>query len=180
MQGLTGEELKEVVQFVQDYHQFAGYRSDKELAELQKTYPKMDKYGKNIKYVDTTYDTRDMSHWHVTFRQGRWGVSFSTNMFGMFGDAPKEWLEKYKTFYGIIMAYLTGEIEPPESMFRDLEEDPRKDLEKDLDRIMKQIAKHTGSLTAEYDLIMAGKSRLPKKYRDLFTTIMQDDTDKDA
>lgn len=107
MESMTMNEFAEVVKFVQTYHKFAHYVSEKEHEQDQKTYQNLPRYRYGIKYIDSCYDSRDARIWSITFRQGKGGVRFSTNHFAM-EPKPKQW--KYESLYDLCMAYLTGEF----------------------------------------------------------------------
>lgn len=109
MKGMTLDQFKEVVEFVQEHHKFAGWKTDEEKKEVQKKYPKLDEYGFSIKYVDSCYDSRDGVVWMIKFRQGGTGVIFRTNHFAG-KNIPKQW--KYDNLFDLSMAFLKGEFEP--------------------------------------------------------------------
>ena len=67
MKGLTNDEFKTIVDFVQQYHRFAHYISVEEHVEVMKTYLNMDRIRLNIKYIDSCYDTRDMIHYFINY-----------------------------------------------------------------------------------------------------------------
>lgn len=111
MKGLTIEEYKEILEFVQEHHRFALYIEKNKRIERKLKFPNLpSEYGFGIKYVDSCYDSRDKSIWSIKFRVGSFGVSFSTNHYNALNMPPPGW--KYHTLYDLCMAYLTGEFEP--------------------------------------------------------------------
>ena len=105
MKGMKSNEFAMVQDFVQKYHKFARCASDAEHAEAQKLYPKMDEYGKNIKYIDSVYDTRFADVWSVSFRGMGHNVNFNTNT---------ELNLPFESLFDWIKAYLTYEWVPTE------------------------------------------------------------------
>lgn len=114
MKGLTLEQCMKIHQFVQKYHKFAQWLSESELDSIQKEYPKMPRMGFNIKYIDTTYDTREADIWCIKFR-GDQDIVFSTGHFNIINPPPKGW--KYDNLYDLCMAYLTGEFKPKKEFY---------------------------------------------------------------
>lgn len=110
MKGMTLDQLKEVIEFVQEYHRFAGYKSPEKRAELKKQFPNMFEYGMGIKYVDFTYDTRTMDIWSVTFRGV--GVRLSTNHYTALSMPPEDF--NYSNLYDWCMDFLKGEFKATE------------------------------------------------------------------
>lgn len=100
MKGLTTQQFKEVQEFVQKYHAFADISADRS------EFPKMDKYGFSIKYIDSCYDTRQRDVWSVKFR-GYYNICFNTNQFGILNPKPKYF--KYDNLFDWIMDWLKGE-----------------------------------------------------------------------
>lgn len=99
MRALSKKEFQLVVDFVQEWHRFADVSKDRS------KYPKMEKYGMSIKYVDSTYDTRGQDIFCLTFRGlGGETVLTTTNIFD--GDIRKN----YESLYDYAMDYLKGEI----------------------------------------------------------------------
>lgn len=68
MTGLTLDQFKEIVEFAQTYHQFGRYYDDIERAGITTLYPKWKHMM--IKYIDSSYDSRDQKVWQITFRDG--------------------------------------------------------------------------------------------------------------
>lgn len=119
MKGLTFDQLREVTEFVQTHHRFALYIYAEKRVERKKTFPKLpDSYGFGIKYIDSIYDSRDKTFWHIAFRKGNWGIQFSTNHWVNTSEKkPKDW--KYDNLYDLCMDYLKGEFVPTESFHLD-------------------------------------------------------------
>jgi hypothetical protein len=123
MEGMSLDNLKEVLNFMQEHHAFASYKTDKERAERKKQYPKMAEYGFGIKYVDMCYDSRTQDIWAITFREGRTKVRFATNQITAITiavDSEEELKKKgieYKSLKDICMAFFKGEFEPPEEFY---------------------------------------------------------------
>jgi hypothetical protein len=115
MRGLSNEEFKTIVDFVQEYHRFAHYVSVEEHEEILKTYPNMDRIRFNIKYIDSCYDTRDMSIWSISFRRGGVSTRFTTNMYNGLNPPPKDF--QYHTLFDLIMNYLKGNFKPTEEYY---------------------------------------------------------------
>ncbi len=103
IKGMKSEEFKQLQDFVQKYHKFALWLSDEKLAEARKLYPKLNEHGKNIKYIDSVYDSRFSDVWSVSFRGMGNNLCFHTNTDL---DLP------FNTLYEWIMAFLTGEWVP--------------------------------------------------------------------
>lgn len=109
IKSLTIEQHTEIVKFIQTYHKFAGCVSDEKYAEIIKTYPNMKRYGLNIKYIDSIYDTRDASVWMIKIRGLGGNYVFSSNHFAG-KTAPKTW--KYDDLFNLIMDFLKGDFQP--------------------------------------------------------------------
>ena len=130
MKSLTLEQYVEIVKFSQKYHAFASYKTEEEGKEISKLYPKLDRFGFGIKYIDSCYDSRGEGYdypndqgsiWSITFRQGRWGIRFSCNHFQtIINPEPKQW--KYDNLYDLCMDYLKGEFIPKEEFQIDMED----------------------------------------------------------
>ena len=103
MKGISPTQFAKVLAFVQKYHSFARWASDKEVAEVQALYPKMGEFGFNIKYVRSCYDSRFKDIWSVTFSGMGGSLNFNTNTKL---DLPFETLEEW------ISAYLKSEWTP--------------------------------------------------------------------
>jgi hypothetical protein len=73
---------------------------------------------KNIKYVDTIYDSRDKQHWLIKFR-GVAKMAFSTNHFSLPHMIPENW--KFDNLFDWIMAYLNNKWIPSKSYFKTIE-----------------------------------------------------------
>lgn len=116
MEGLTNDEFKTIVDFVQEYHRFAYYPHGDEHLEILKTYPNMDRMRFNIKYVDSCYDTRDMSIWSISFRRGGRSICFTTNMYNNF-DPFSTIAFKYFKLFDVVMDYLKGDFIPTEEYY---------------------------------------------------------------
>ena len=58
-------QFKEVVDFVQNHHSFAKWKSEEERKKEVELYPKLPEYGHNIKYIDCCYDSRTADVWMV-------------------------------------------------------------------------------------------------------------------
>lgn len=96
------QEYAQVLEFVQTNHKFALWLPPEEEAARAKEFPKLDKYGFNIKYVDSVYDSRDAAIWLVTFRSGNYSVNMRDSA------TPEE----FESHFAWCMAYLKGEWEP--------------------------------------------------------------------
>ena len=116
LKALTIDQHTEVVKFIQKYHKFAGYVSDEKYAEILKTYPNMKRYGLNIKYIDSIYDTHDGSVWMIKFRGLGGNYEFSSNHFAG-RTFPKTW--KYDNLFDLIMDFLKGDFKPKEEFMFD-------------------------------------------------------------
>jgi len=118
MQGMNLGEYVVMMEFLQKYHAFAYWPSDEEIKERNKKFfqmaPSFGKHGLNIKYIDCTYDTRDISIWAVTFRQGRYGIRLSCNHYTE-DTIPKNF--RFESLYDWCMAYLKGEWKPTKREF---------------------------------------------------------------
>lgn len=100
-------QFAKVLDFVYKHHKFALYLTDSSAERRKKMFPKLDRHGFGIKYVDSCYDSRDNQIWLVKFREyNRTIVLTFTN-----NDFPKDW--KYD-LYEWCMAYLKGEWIPTE------------------------------------------------------------------
>lgn len=122
MKGLTLDQVKEITEFAQKYHRFARWDSDEDVKEAKSLYPKIPDHGFNIKYIDTCYDSREKDVWSISFREGRYGVNFRTNHFGILNPMPKGW--KYNNLYDLCMAYLKGDFVPKKEFEIDTEDSP--------------------------------------------------------
>ena len=60
MIGLSIPQFVEVTEFIQKHHPFGYVREENQLPKIP--------HGYCIKYIDSTYDTRDGSYWHLKFR----------------------------------------------------------------------------------------------------------------
>lgn len=96
---MTVQEYAQILAFVQANHKFALWLPPEEEATRAKLFPKLDKYGYNIKYVDSCYDSRDAKIWTVTFRAGNYHVHMKD------AQTPDE----FKSHFEWAMAYLKGE-----------------------------------------------------------------------
>ena len=118
MKGMNLEELKEVLDFMQEHHAFASYKTPEERKERLKKYPKIDEYGYGIKYTDMCYDSRTQDIWAITFRCGNIKVRFATNDITAITIAVKNKKElkkmgiEYKSLKDICLAFFKGEYEP--------------------------------------------------------------------
>ncbi len=100
-------QFKEVVEFVQNHHSFAKWKSDEERKKEVELYPKLLEYGHNIKYVDCSYDSRTTDVWMVKFR-GFDEIAFSTNSFvGIDKEMPKDF--PFNSLFEWVMSFLKGE-----------------------------------------------------------------------
>ncbi len=108
MKGLSLNEYIDIMDFIAKYHQFADYRGtlyntsipyDKRVVN----YPNYT--FRNIKYVETSLDTRDSAIWKISF------TCFTTISFhgGMFPDESE--IPPYDSLYDWVIAYLRGETE---------------------------------------------------------------------
>lgn len=102
MKGLTPQQFAEVLDFVKKYQSFAQWKSPEEMAGIKDKYPLITNTGMNIKYVESTYDSRDHSVWSVGFRHGKNSLYLHTNL-------EEKWLEGYADFYSLVMGYLKQE-----------------------------------------------------------------------
>ncbi len=104
MKGINSTEFVDVLAFIQKYHKFALCQSDKEVSEMQTLYPKLKEYsGKNIKYVDSCYDSRFRDIWCVSFRGMGNDICFHTNT---------DLTLPYDNLFEWVMAYLKLEWVP--------------------------------------------------------------------
>ena len=94
---VTAQEFAIVTEFVQKHHKFALYLDDAEASARKLSFPKLDRFGFNIKYIDSVYDSRDAKFWQVSFR-GAVSSSFRDS------ETPKPF-----THFEWVMAYLRGE-----------------------------------------------------------------------
>lgn len=110
---MTLEQFKEITEFVQKHHKFAGYKTEEKIQEARDAGIQGDiaKYGYGIKYVRCDYDTRFGDVWGITFDQ----VRFATNHFNALKPPPKQW--KYDNIYDLSMAFLKGIFKPKEEFF---------------------------------------------------------------
>lgn len=99
---MTTDEYKVILDFVQNHHKFALYLSDKEAEVRKLLFPKLDRYGFNIKYVDSCYDSRDGVIWQVVFREANRRIVMREI------NTPKG----FKSHSDWCMAYLRGEWKP--------------------------------------------------------------------
>lgn len=112
MRGIKPTEYIEILNFIQIYHKFTGHRSNEMREHVKETYPKMNSdYGLNIKYVETSYDSRFAEIWRMTFRCLNGELDFRTNIFAE-KPAFTEW--KYNSVYELVMAFLKGELSEEE------------------------------------------------------------------
>ena len=58
-------EYNQVLEFVQKHHKFALFLSEEEKAKRKEEFPHLDEFGFNIKYVDSSYDSRFGDIWKV-------------------------------------------------------------------------------------------------------------------
>jgi hypothetical protein len=107
MKGLSLEQFKEVVEFVQKYHSFGILLPDVVRKKLKEKYPNFPEYGYTIKYIDSCYDSRFRNIWNVTFRGLGKTINFSVNHF-VLKETPKDW--KYDNLFDLIMDYLKGDF----------------------------------------------------------------------
>lgn len=96
------DEYRQVADFVQKHHKFALYLTDEKAQVRKIEFPKLDRYGFNIKYIDSCYDSRDASVWQVVFREANKRVVMREI------NTPKG----FKSHFDWCMAYLRGEWKP--------------------------------------------------------------------
>lgn len=111
MKGMDAAELNMVLNFIQEHHKFALWKSDEEAAKTKSHYIYMDdnmaQYGMCIKYVDTSYDTRDGKVWRIVLRGMGNDYAFSCNHFGIINPKPEYF--RYESLFEWVMAYLRCE-----------------------------------------------------------------------
>ena len=105
IKGMSLDQFKEAVEFVQNHHAFAKWKKDEERAKEVELYPYLPEYGYNIKYVDCCYDSRFGDIWTVKFR-GFNELIFSTNSFV---GAPEPKNFPFTSLFEWVMAYLKGD-----------------------------------------------------------------------
>lgn len=93
MIGLSIPQFVEVTEFIQKHHPFGYVREENQLPKIP--------HGYCIKYIDSTYDTRDGSYWHLKFR-GFGETILNANF------TPKE----FANYYEWVKAFLNGDWEP--------------------------------------------------------------------
>ncbi len=104
MRGLSREEYNTILDEIEKNHSFGACDESGEC--------------KNIKYVDTVYDSRDKQHWVFKCR-GVQKMIFNTNHFPLPHMIPKNW--KFDNLFDWIMAYLKNEWKPSKSYFKTIE-----------------------------------------------------------
>lgn len=97
LKGMKPEQFSEVLKFIDKNAKFAMFRGEGDFPNGPK----------NIKYIDSTFDTRFGDIWSVTFR-GEY-IRLATNHFAMH-DMPEGF--NYTNLYDWCMAYLKGEWIP--------------------------------------------------------------------
>ena len=108
LKGMTIDQFKLIVAFVQDHHAFAKWKSREEREIESRKFPSLPEYGFNIKYIDCCYDTRDSDVWMVKFRGGIGAdLAFSTNHFNALSQPPENFT--YTSLFNWVMGYLKGE-----------------------------------------------------------------------
>lgn len=121
IKGLTLDQFHEIVEFVQKHHRFALYIPKEERPIRKEHFPKLsDMVGFGIKYIDSCYDSRDRTIWMITFRRGNLGIRFTTNHYNAMSMPPEDW--KYNNLYDLCLDYLTGEFEPSNEFYINLNE----------------------------------------------------------
>ena len=108
IKGMSISQFKEVVDFVQNHHSFAKWKSEEERKKEVELYPKLTEYGHNIKYIDCCYDSRTADVWMVKFR-GFVNLAFSTNSFVGIPDKEKPKDFPFNSLFDWVMAFLKGE-----------------------------------------------------------------------
>lgn len=98
MKGMSIDQFKEVVEFSQTFHPFGRIRTKEQKELIQGEFPNMGKYGMNIKYIESCYDSRTKTVWSVTFR----GMGTEVNL------RTTENFD-YENLYDLCMDYLKGE-----------------------------------------------------------------------
>lgn len=97
MNGMSLDEFKYVVEFVQKHHKF-GYVKDIDRVKVK---------GKDhlmmIKYVDCTYDSRTHDIWSINFRGFGNDIRLATNHFTGINPAPKDF--KYDNLFDWVMVF---------------------------------------------------------------------------
>ena len=101
MKGMTIEQYKEMLDFIQKFHRF-GYVKDKDRIKI-----KGEDFQLHIKYVDSCYDSRFSEIWLVKFRGFGNDLCFATNHFAGSNAAPDYF--KFDNLFDWVMAFLKGE-----------------------------------------------------------------------
>lgn len=110
MTGLTIQQYAEIIMFVQKHHAFGGVHQEDRIVKSENNLT-TEQY--NIKYIDSTYDSRTQTVWSVSFR-GFVNLQFRTNHFMSHDKKPDDF--KFIALYDWIMAFLKGEWKPSEYM----------------------------------------------------------------
>jgi hypothetical protein len=101
MRGMTLDEFKEVVEFVQKYHKF-GYVKKEDRIQI-----KGEDHFMMIKYIDSCYYSRCQTIWVVTLRHGNTGYRFSSNHYAATNLPPAHFT--FTSLFDWVMAFLKGE-----------------------------------------------------------------------
>lgn len=101
MKGMSIEQYKEMIDFIQKHHKF-GWVDDKTRIKI-----KGEDHQLHIKYVDCCYDSRFGDIWLVKFRGGGMDLRFATNHFNAVNPAPDYF--KYEKLFDWVMDFLKGE-----------------------------------------------------------------------
>lgn len=108
LNGMSLDQFKEVVQFVQEHHKFARWLSEDERTIEKIKFPNLPEYGFNIKYIDSCYDSRDSTICSISFRGMGNDLVFRTNHYTGIDNIPATF--NYANLYDWVMDYLKGDF----------------------------------------------------------------------
>lgn len=101
MKGMSIEEYKEVIEFIQRFHKF-GYIKDENRIKLNGN-----DFQLHIKYVDNCYDSRFSEVWVISFRGFGNHLRFAVNHFSSLRPEPDNF--PFETLFDWVMSFLKGE-----------------------------------------------------------------------
>lgn len=99
----TPEQYVEILKFAREHHKFALYLSEEKIFTRKANFPNLDEHGFGIKYIESSFDSRDGKIWLIKFREYNGTVALTATNH----DFDKRF--KFGDLYEWSMAYLKGE-----------------------------------------------------------------------
>jgi hypothetical protein len=114
MRGLSLTQFNIITEFINTHHKFGKYKTESMVQDSVDAgvIGDLSKYHLNIKYINTSYDTRSKTIWKVELNN----VIFATNTYNVLAQPPKNWI--YEDLFPLIMDYLKGQFIPTENFLK--------------------------------------------------------------